>query len=102
MFIFRWATKLVDTVNSWEEGIALSAMIMGGGCTLILLIYVYSHLYHMVYPNGMNARPPQRPAAAQRPVIAPVKLSQNYSHNFGRPRDLDSRGSEARAAGVGF
>lgn len=97
MFIIRWATRLVDTVNSWEEGIALSVMIVGGGCALILFIYVYSHLYHMLYPTGNHQRPvaPVQHAAAPP---APVRIS--YSHHFGRPRDLDSRGSEARAAGM--
>lgn len=98
MGIFKRITALIDTVNSWEEGIALSVMITGGGCAIILLIYLYSHLYKMAAPeqHAQHHRPPITQAAS-RP---PIQEAQHFLGHFGRPRDLDSRGSEAKAASV--
>ncbi|MBY0548564.1 MAG: hypothetical protein K2W95_14940 [Candidatus Obscuribacterales bacterium] len=99
MGLFKRITGLIDTVNSWEEGIALSVMITGGGCAIILLIYLYSNLYKMVAPeqHAQHHRPPITQTSAVRP---PIQEAQHFLGHFGRPRDLDSRGSEARAASV--
>lgn len=99
MRIFKGISSLIDTVNSWEEGIALSVMITGGGCAVILLIYLYSHLYKMWAPeqHAQHHRPPIQHQAVVRP---PIQEAQHFLGHFGRPRDLDARGSEARAASV--